>query len=87
MTATGLSPQADLAKGFDAPGQDVAVAFLATLLMGPFGMAYSTRIGAIVMVAATLLVALPTLGLGVVLTLPICMLWAVLAAVANRRRA
>ncbi|MRH21016.1 hypothetical protein GH815_08415 [Rhodovulum strictum] len=68
-------------------GDNVAVAAIAALLLGPFGMFYSTRIGAIVMIVLTVLVALPTLGFGVLLTLPICVVWAVLAAMRNASRA
>ncbi|TCO73546.1 hypothetical protein [Rhodovulum euryhalinum] len=64
-------------------GDNVAVAAIAALLLGPFGMFYSTRTGAIVMIVLTVLVALPTLGFGVLLTLPLCVLWAVLAAMRN----
>ncbi|MCO8143829.1 hypothetical protein NHN26_01205 [Rhodovulum tesquicola] len=68
-------------------GDNIAVAALAALLLGPFGMFYATRVGAIVMIVLTVLVALPTLGFGVLLTLPICVLWAVLAAMRNASHA
>lgn len=68
-------------------GDNVAVAVIATMLMGPFGMFYSTKAGAIAMIVLTVLVALPTLGFGVLLTLPICVLWAALAALRNAPRA
>jgi len=67
-------------------GGNVAVAVIAALLLGPFGMFYSTRVGAIVMIVLTVLIALPTLGFGVVITLPLCMVWAGIAALSNERR-
>ncbi|TCP39131.1 hypothetical protein [Rhodovulum marinum] len=67
-------------------GDNVAIAVIATILMGPFGMFYSTKTGAIVMIVLTFLVALPTLGFGVLLTLPLCVLWAALAALRNAPR-
>lgn len=80
MTGTTQTPLPPVADPIEGSGRKVAVAVIATLLLGPFGMFASTRVGAIVMIVVTVLVALPTLGLGVVLTLPICVLWAAIAA-------
>jgi len=62
------------------------VAILLTILFGPIGMLYSTILGAIVMFIVSVLVALVTLGFGLILTWPICVLWAALAAVAYNRK-
>ncbi|TDX33133.1 hypothetical protein [Rhodovulum visakhapatnamense] len=68
-------------------GPNVAVAILAALLLGPFGLFYVSRMAAIVMIVLTFVIALPTLGFGVLLTLPLGMLWAGIAAIRLRRRA
>jgi len=83
MTRTNPTPRTAAEDGNLHCGDNVAVAVIATMLMGPFGMFYSTKAGAIVMIVLTVLVALPTLGFGVVLTLPLCVLWAALAALRN----
>ena len=87
MTETAQNPAAVLEETSPDFGHNVAVALIATFLLGPFGMFYSTRVGAIVMIVVSVLVALPTLGIGLVLTLPICMVWAGLAAVRSEPRA
>ncbi|PTW46167.1 MULTISPECIES: hypothetical protein [Rhodovulum] len=72
---------------FSDGGPNVAVAVLAALLLGPFGLFYVSRVAAIVMIVLTFVIALPTLGFGVLLTLPLGMLWAGIAAIRLRRRA
>ena len=62
------------------------IAILLTILFGPIGMFYSTIGGAIVMLLVTLVVGLLTLGLGLLITWPICILWAALAASSYNRR-
>jgi len=62
------------------------VAILLTILFGPIGMLYSTILGAIVMFIVSVLVALVTIGFGLILTWPICVLWAALAAVSYNRK-
>jgi hypothetical protein len=56
--------------------KNVAIAVLLALLFGPLGMFYSTVAGALVMMFAGGLFTVVTLGAGVVLVIPICMLWA-----------
>ena len=46
------------------------------VLLGPLGMAYSTILGAIIMFVVTLVVGVLTLGLGLIVTNPICAVWA-----------
>jgi hypothetical protein len=87
MTETDHTPAASAEDASPDFGHNVAVALIAAFLLGPFGMFYSTRVGAIVMIVVTVLVALPTLGFGIVLTLPICMVWAAIAAVRSEPRA
>ena len=62
------------------------IAILLTILFGPIGMFYSTIGGAIVMLIISLIVGIITLGLGLLITWPICILWAALAAGSHNRR-
>ena len=65
-------------------GKSVGLAILLAVLFGPLGMLYATVVGALVMIVVTFLVALFTVGLGLVLTWPICILWAALAVAGDK---
>lgn len=60
--------------------KSVLLALLLSFLFGPLGMLYSTVIGALVMVVLTAVVSFLTLGIGYLLLLPVCMVWAAVAA-------
>lgn len=62
------------------------IAILLTILFGPIGMFYSTIGGAIVMLLVSLIVGVVTLGFGLLITWPICILWAALAASSYNRK-
>lgn len=68
------------------PTKSAGVAILLTALFGPLGMFYSTITGAIVMIVVSLVVALFTLGFGLLLTWPICIIWAALAASSHNKK-
>ena len=59
--------------------KSMAASILLALFFGPLGMLYSTVMGAIVMMIVTPIVALLTVGLGLFVTQPICVIWAVIA--------
>jgi hypothetical protein len=59
--------------------KSMGVTILLTILFGPLGMLYSTITGAIVMMIVSGLVALVTLGFGLLITWPICIIWAAVA--------
>lgn len=61
-------------------------AILLTILFGPLGMLYSTIPGAIVMFVLSLVVGIPTLGLGLLVIWPICVIWAAIAASSYNKR-
>jgi hypothetical protein len=61
------------------PTKSVGIALLLTFLFGPIGMLYSTVVGALVMLVASVLAVLLTAGLGLFLTWPIGMVWAAVA--------
>lgn len=60
--------------------KSIAVSLVLTFFFGPLGMLYSTVLGFVVMFVVNLVVLPITLGIGIVLTWPACMLWAALAA-------
>lgn len=68
------------------PTKSAGVAILLTVLFGPLGMFYSTIAGAIVMIVVSLVVALFTLGFGLILTWPICIVWAAMAASSHNKK-
>ena len=59
--------------------KSVGIAILLTVLFGPLGMLYSTIPGAIVMAILSVIIAVVTVGLGLLLTWPICIIWSALA--------
>jgi len=60
--------------------KSAGTALLLTFLFGPLGMLYSTIPGAIIMIILSLPLALFTLGFSLLITWPICMIWAAIAA-------
>jgi len=68
------------------PTKSAGVAILLTVLFGPLGMFYSTIAGAIVMIVISVVVALFTLGFGLILTWPICIVWAAMAARSHNKK-
>ncbi|MGD0590121.1 MAG: hypothetical protein ABSA44_04905 [Bacteroidota bacterium] len=59
--------------------KSMGVTILLTILFGPLGMFYSTITGAIVMMIVSVLAAIVTLGFGLIITWPICIIWAAVA--------
>ncbi|MDX2048730.1 MAG: hypothetical protein SFU87_18225 [Chitinophagaceae bacterium] len=59
--------------------KSLGLTIILTILFGPLGMLYSTITGGIVMIIASLLVAIITFGLGLIITWPICIIWAAIA--------
>lgn len=68
------------------PTKNVGVAIILTAIFGPLGMFYSTIFGGIVMTIVTLVVAVVTMGFGLIITWPISILWGALAASTFNRR-
>jgi hypothetical protein len=59
--------------------KSVGTALILAFLFGPLGLLYASVTGGIVMFIITLVVAIPTLGFGLLLTVPACMVWAAIA--------
>ena len=66
-------------------GKSLGLAFLLALVLGPFGLIYSSVVGAIFMVTIALIIALVTMSWGVLLTWPVSIVWAVIATIAHER--
>lgn len=62
------------------PVKSIGVSLLLTFFFGPLGMLYSTIWGGIIMIVISFFVGLISLGFGLVLTWPICMIWGAVAA-------
>ena len=61
------------------PTKSVGISIILTVLFGPLGMFYSTIPGAIIMLIVSGIVGLVTLGYGLIITHPICVIWGALA--------
>ena len=59
--------------------KNMGVSIILTVLFGPLGMLYSTILGGIIMGGISLIVAIFTLGFGLIVTWPICIIWAAVA--------
>ena len=59
--------------------KSTGLAILLGVLFGPLGLLYSTVMGALVMFVVNIGVAVVTLGFGLILTWPICGVWAYMA--------
>jgi len=59
--------------------KSMGVTILLTILFGPLGMFYSTILGGIIMLTLSVIVAIFTLGFGLIFTWPICIIWAAVA--------
>jgi hypothetical protein len=66
--------------------KSVSVAVMLALLFGPLGMLYSTGFGALVMFLVNLALVIPTFGLALLGTVPVCAIWAGHAASEHNRR-
>jgi hypothetical protein len=63
-----------------AQRKSVLLALVLCFFLGPFGMLYSTVIGAIVMLILYVAIGIPTLGWGLAALHPIAIIWGVWAA-------
>lgn len=66
--------------------KSVGVAILLAFLFGPLGMLYSTVTGALVMLLIYLVAGLFTLGFGLLLLWPFCVVWAAVCASTHNDR-
>jgi hypothetical protein len=62
-----------------APPKSMAAALLLTFFFGPLGLFYASITGGIVMLIVTFVAAALTFGVSLLVTFPICMIWAAIA--------
>jgi hypothetical protein len=62
-----------------APTKSIGISIILTFLFGPLGMFYSTIVGGAIMLVLSLVIAFVTLGFGLLITWPICVIWGALA--------
>jgi len=60
--------------------KSVGIAIILTVLFGPLGMFYSTVAGAIIMMVVSVVAAVLTVGIGLLVTWPICIVWGAVSA-------
>lgn len=66
--------------------KSIAISLILTFLFGALGMLYSTIWGAIIMIVVSIIVATVTLGMGLFLVWPVCMIWGALAAASYNKK-
>lgn len=66
--------------------KSLGAALVLSFLFGPLGMLYATVTGALVMFAINVVLLFVTLGIGWLLTWPICMIWAASAVSSHNGR-
>lgn len=59
--------------------KSMIASILLSLIFGPLGLLYASVTGGIVMLLVSIVVAIFTLGFGLLITFPICIIWAVVA--------
>ena len=60
--------------------KSIIVSIILTFIFGPLGMLYSTVTGGIVMLIISIIIGIITLGIGLIITWPICIIWGAIAA-------
>ncbi len=62
-----------------ASQKSVLAAFLLTFFFGPLGLLYASILGGIIMLVISAIVAFFTFGMGLIITYPICIIWAIIS--------
>ncbi|HEX8273860.1 MAG TPA: hypothetical protein VF615_14575 [Longimicrobiaceae bacterium] len=65
------------------PPRSVRTAVLLALFFGPLGLFYVSTVGGVMMTFITAVAGLSTVGLGLFLAWPVCIVWAYIAAAAT----
>lgn len=60
--------------------KNVGIAILLTVLFGSLGMFYSTVWGAVIMTVLSIIIGVLTLGIGLLITWPVSIIWGAMAA-------
>ena len=59
--------------------KSMGITILLTILFGPLGMLYSTILGGVIMIFVSVIIAMFTLGFGLLITWPVCVIWGAVA--------
>lgn len=68
-------------------GKSMAVAIILAILFGPLGMLYSTVKGGVIMFIISIVVGIFTLGFGLFILWPICVIWSAVATNSYNQKA
>jgi hypothetical protein len=60
--------------------KSVGLALVLTFFFGPLGLCYASVIGGIIMLIVSVILAMMTWGVSVLITWPTCMIWGAIAA-------
>jgi hypothetical protein len=74
-----VTQQVQVAPAYLGAPKSMVASLLLTFFFGPFGLFYASIVGGIVMLIVTFVAAALTLGFSVLVTWPICMIWAAIA--------
>lgn len=66
--------------------KSMGVSILLTVLFGPLGMLYSTIPGAIVMVLLSVIAAVLTMGISLLITWPVSIIWGAVATSSHNKK-
>jgi len=70
----------------NANKKSLVASILLTLFFGPLGLLYSSVSGGIIMIIVTVLISIFTLGLGLLISFPICIIWGIIATNAHNAK-
>ena len=59
--------------------KSMALAMILTFLFGPLGLLYATVKGGLIMMAVSFVVLFITFGIGLLIIMPACIIWAIVA--------
>ena len=67
--------------------KSMLVAILLALFFGPLGLLYATITGGLIMIVVSLITGIVTLGMGLTITWPVCVIWAAIAVSTSNQKA
>jgi len=70
----------------NAAKKSLVASILLTLFFGPLGLLYSSVSGGIIMIIVSILLSIFTLGLGLLASFPICIIWGIIATNAHNSK-
>ena len=69
-----------------ATQKSIGVALLLAFFFGPLGLLYASIIGGIIMIALSTIVGFLTLGIGLIFTWIVCLVWAAVAVTMHNKK-